>query len=252
MANGDEAVADGMDKVLGTADRRLGYDEINKTRDYIARIKTWVNSTIAALWPLSIARGGTGQTTAASAAAALGVWRNSGAVAAGQTPTLGWNGARLQAEVPGYAAAFELARMADIPSYSGIYEGYLSPNIYNRGTSGSWRSLAVQADGVLAQTASARRFKENIEPLDITDEQIAALQFVEFDWIADGSHDTGVIADDVEQVLPWAVFHDENGLILGVHYDRLGIALLPVVQRLLNRVAALEAEKENGDAAATE
>lgn len=36
MANGDAAAAAGMDLVSGTADRRLGYDEINKTRDYIA------------------------------------------------------------------------------------------------------------------------------------------------------------------------------------------------------------------------
>lgn len=36
MANGDAAAAAGMDVVPGTADRRQGYDEINKTRDYIA------------------------------------------------------------------------------------------------------------------------------------------------------------------------------------------------------------------------
>lgn len=36
MANGDAAAAAGMDIVLETDDRRMGYDEINKTRDYIA------------------------------------------------------------------------------------------------------------------------------------------------------------------------------------------------------------------------
>lgn len=36
MANGDAAVAAGMDVVAGTADVRMGYDEINKSRDYIA------------------------------------------------------------------------------------------------------------------------------------------------------------------------------------------------------------------------
>jgi hypothetical protein len=35
MANGDAAIAAGMDVVLGTDDRRQGYDEDNKTRDYI-------------------------------------------------------------------------------------------------------------------------------------------------------------------------------------------------------------------------
>ena len=36
MANGDAAAAKGMDTVAGTDDRRMGYDEDNKTRDYIA------------------------------------------------------------------------------------------------------------------------------------------------------------------------------------------------------------------------
>lgn len=36
MANGDKAAAVGMDVVPGTADLREGYDEDNKTRDYLA------------------------------------------------------------------------------------------------------------------------------------------------------------------------------------------------------------------------
>lgn len=36
MANGDAAAAAGMEVVPGTADARNGYDEINKSRDYIA------------------------------------------------------------------------------------------------------------------------------------------------------------------------------------------------------------------------
>lgn len=36
MANGDIAAAAGMDVVPPTADIRQGYDEINRTRDYLA------------------------------------------------------------------------------------------------------------------------------------------------------------------------------------------------------------------------
>ncbi|WP_161594084.1 SGNH/GDSL hydrolase family protein [Microbacterium sp. RG1] len=39
MANGDDALAAGMDIVRSTDDRRQGYDEDNKTRDYIARMR---------------------------------------------------------------------------------------------------------------------------------------------------------------------------------------------------------------------
>lgn len=243
MATGDDALADGMDLVPGTAQANTLDTEVNKTRDYIAqRIKTtrqWVTDTIGALWPLSIARGGTGATTAKGAAVAISAWRNSGAVAPGETPLMGFNGTRIQYEIPGYVFPTEIARMADIPTYSGIYEGYLSPAIYSRSLS-NWRSAAIQSDGTLGQTSSARRFKDNIAPLDITDDELARLQLVEFDWKADGSHDVGLIADDVAEVLDWAVFHDENGLVQGIHYERLAFALLPVVQRLAQRVSDLE------------
>jgi len=36
MANGDIAAQAGLDVLTGTESRRLGYDEINKTRDYVA------------------------------------------------------------------------------------------------------------------------------------------------------------------------------------------------------------------------
>lgn len=37
MANGDAAAAKGMTVVAGTDPRKMGYDEINKSRDYIAK-----------------------------------------------------------------------------------------------------------------------------------------------------------------------------------------------------------------------
>lgn len=238
MEIGEDALGDGMDLVPGTAQANTLDTEINKTRDYIvqrvATLKTWVTSTIAALWPLSIARGGTGATTSGGALVNLGTWRNSGAVAAGYAPSLGWDGQGLLYEVPGFKLPTRLANLSDIPTYSGIYEGYLSPSIYGRGLSG-WRSVAIQSDGVLGQTSSARRFKDNIAPLDITDEQLLQLQVVEFDWKADGSHDVGLIADDVAEIVPWGAYHDENGQVQGVHYERMFLALLPAVQRLIRR-----------------
>lgn len=251
MENGDEAVTEGMDKVLGTADRRLGFDEINKTRDYIAQKFKAVRDAVR-----SIAAGGTGASTASGARANLAVPETAVAGLKFTSPGFG----RLSYQAPGVAFPTEIAIAGSYASQASldsvkagldsVRAGVMSPDIYNRGTSGSWRSLAVQADGILAQTASARRFKENIEPLDVTDEQLNELALVAFDWIADGTPDVGVIADDVEHVLPWAVFHDENGIILGVHYDRIALAFLPVMQRLLARVTDLEAVIR--DASATE
>lgn len=63
MANGDTAAAAGMDIVPSTGKVQAGYDEINKTRDYIAERTATVTP---------IAKGGTGATTAADARTALG------------------------------------------------------------------------------------------------------------------------------------------------------------------------------------
>lgn len=242
MAIGDDALSDGMDLVPGTTLANTLDTEDNKTRDYIVQrnrtLRQWVTDTIAALWPLPITKGGTGGTNASAALSKLGAWGNSGAVAPGEVPRLGWNGTRLQYDIPGYAFATELARLADIPSYSGIYEGYLSPAIHGRSLAG-WRSLAIQPDGTIGNTSSARRFKQNVKPLDVPDEELQRLQLVEFDWIANGAHDVGMIADDVAEIVPWAVFHDENGQVQGIHYERLALALLPAVQRLIADVDML-------------
>lgn len=64
MATGDDALAAGMDVVPGTTLANTIDAEINKTRDYIAQ-------RTAAVTPIE--KGGTGQTTAASARTALGI-----------------------------------------------------------------------------------------------------------------------------------------------------------------------------------
>lgn len=238
MAIGDDAIAAGIPIMTGTEQANTLDTEMNLTRDEIARRTRDV---------MPISRGGTGAITAAAARAALGAQ-----AAIGYTPArvngsnmavFNWDGGAGRMLL--YVDATLLGQLALTSDIGSIYEGNLSGNIYNRATSGSWRSLAVQSNGVLAQTASARRFKENIEQLDVTDEQLAQLRLVSFDWIADGTHDVGVIADDVEKVLPWAVFHDDDGVILGVHYDRIALALLPALQRLLTRVADAEADRDN-------
>lgn len=85
MAEGDEAKAAGMAVVPDTgpdtaARVRWGAREINRTRDYVAQVK----SMVMAVWPIT--KGGTGATTKANARINLGIRSGTG------VPTGGDNG----------------------------------------------------------------------------------------------------------------------------------------------------------------
>lgn len=71
MAEGDAAIAAGYPTVPDTGEEnarvRWGAREINRTRDFIAAIKT----SIPAIWP--VANGGTGSGTKSGARANLGM-----------------------------------------------------------------------------------------------------------------------------------------------------------------------------------
>lgn len=52
----------------------------------------------------------------------------------------------------------------------------------------------------------------------------------------------GLIAEDLDALgLDWLVDYGEDGQPEGVRYDRIALALLPVIQRQEQRIAAIEA-----------
>lgn len=58
--------------------------------------------------------------------------------------------------------------------------------------------------------ASDAKEKENIKPLENGLEKILELKPVSFDWKYNGNHDSGLIAQEVQQVIPEAVEVDED------------------------------------------
>tara|TARA_R110000796_G_scaffold129826_7_gene245511 strand:+ start:1307 stop:1936 length:630 start_codon:yes stop_codon:yes gene_type:complete len=95
-------------------------------------------------------------------------------------------------------------------------------------------TLDMSADGkalfnndVVAFSSSDKRFKDNITPINNPIEKIKKIGGYEFDWNEKSSyegHDVGVIAQEIEKVLPEIVTTRNNGY-KAVKYDKI-VALL--------------------------
>ncbi len=88
----------------------------------------------------------------------------------------------------------------------------------------------IKADAYLMN--SDRRLKTDITPVSGL-AAVLALNGVTFRWIASGKTDLGVIAQDVEKVLPQAVVTDPNG-VKSVKYSNL---IAPVIEAIKNLYA---------------
>jgi len=133
-------------------------------------------------------------------------------------------------------------------------------------TSGTGTVMVRTSTGELRPQSSTIKVKENIQPLDVDKNKVFGLRPVNYDLKAGigGGHESGLIAEEVEKVLPELVIYgparkwkgdtglvetDENGkeiLIEGkkepysVHYDRLAVYLLEIVKEQEKRISELE------------
>jgi|TARA_E500000318_G_scaffold117_1_gene166 hypothetical protein len=126
------------------------------------------------------------------------------------------------------------------------------------GTAASGTTGQIRAtDDITAFYSSDESLKENVVNIPNPLEAIKKLNGVTFDWKPewldkqggeDGyfvrKRDVGVIAQDVEKVLPEAVAKRSNG-IKAVKYDRLTCLLIEAVKKLQDKVDTLSAKKGN-------
>lgn len=246
MANGDAALAAGMDVVPGTDDIRLSYDEINKTRDYIA-------DRAGGTQPVS--KGGTGATSAAAARVNL-------AITAANTPSLGVLGtgsSQVQADleylngqttvVAAIASAAQTdadAALAALPGKMGTGGGTFSGPVYLASAApvlSGYSVLYRNVDGRIGTPPSARKYKKNIKKADL-DGDLFVVPLSDYQLKGgDGSRILGYIADDLDDFPQLArfVIHGENGAVESIDH----------IQMLMAMVAQLAAEvKELRDAQA--
>jgi hypothetical protein len=103
------------------------------------------------------------------------------------------------------------------------------------GTTSPANMLEVVTGGTTLADAwtvrSSRRFKTNIQPLEGALEKVEKLQGVAYDRKSDGRHEIGVIAEDVDQVIPEVVSRDPRTKeVQGVDYARLAALLIEAVK----------------------
>jgi hypothetical protein len=231
MANGDAAAAAGLAVVAGTMDLRNGYDEINATRDMVANDKTTgtrrADQITSGVFPTARIPDLSGDKITSIVATA----GNAGALSAG--------GIVLEPYTrPGY-----------FRTSGGVYSdgAVFMPSARANGISGGL-GLYVLADGRVGVSSSSRRFKKEIKTWNPNKQAVLAMEVITFKWRDDfwdgegkSPIEVGLIAEDLHNLgLEWLVFYDDDGLPRGIHYDRIALALIPLIQDHEARLTALE------------
>jgi hypothetical protein len=104
------------------------------------------------------------------------------------------------------------------------------------------------SNDIVAFQTSDRRLKENITPITNALEKVKSLTGVMFDWKEETKsvhgyegHDVGIIAQDVQAVLPEAVRTNDTGY-LSVRYEKMIALLIEANKELATRVEELESK----------
>lgn len=93
---------------------------------------------------------------------------------------------------------------------------------------------------VLSSCSSSLRYKTNVATLQAGLGLIQRLRPVIFDWKNSNQRDLGLIAEEVAEVEPLLVTHNDKGVIEGVKYEQLNVVLINAVKELKTENEALK------------
>ena len=163
-----------------------------------------------------------------------------------------WNGTAI---ADAYLSS-NTAHLSGTQTFSGAKTFSAAVTVSNNTASTSKTTGAVKVTGgiglqgdlfaggdVVAYASSDERLKDNVAEISNALDRVEKLRGVSFDWNDKQSvysgHDIGVIAQDVEEVLPELVENRDNGY-KAVKYDKLTAVLIEAVKELSARVKELE------------
>jgi len=130
-------------------------------------------------------------------------------------------------------------------------DALISGSAQSTGSFGRIETVGDVAAGgdVIAFDSSDERLKDNIEIIKNPIEKVEQLRGVEFQWnglqnsYASGSYDSGIIAQDVQKVLPQIV-KEKNSGYLGVRQERLVGLLIEAIKDQQKQIDDLECQIE--------
>ena len=155
-------------------------------------------------------------------------------------------------ELNGFSFYSGTANRLDIGNYGGAIGKIIDFNVE---TVETYYNLQVgnninAAGDIIAFSSSDARLKDNVREIPNSLDKVKSIRGVHFDWndnqdtYEHGSADVGVIAQEVEAVLPDIVTTRDNGY-KAVKYEKLTAVLIEAVKELSNKVEQLE-NKLNG------
>jgi len=111
----------------------------------------------------------------------------------------------------------------------------------------------VAANDVVAFSSSDKRWKENVKPIDNALDKVSKIGGYEFDWKelteeekktqhSNEGHDIGVIAQEIEEVLPEVVTTRDNGY-KAVKYEKIIPLLVEAIKELQEEIKELKKSK---------
>ena len=104
------------------------------------------------------------------------------------------------------------------------------------------------SNDVVAFSTSDERLKDNITPIEDALNKVSQVQGIEFDWVekegihGNEGHDVGVIAQEIEKVLPEVVTTRDNGY-KAVKYEKIIPLLVEAIKELQAEVQELKNSK---------
>jgi hypothetical protein len=149
-------------------------------------------------------------------------------------------------------SASDLCFMFQNSSASTVLAAYNNGAIYADGLKSGAGTNAVKfstATGQVTYDTSSARYKDNIRDSVYGLNHVMQMRSTQFEYKDDGRSDVGLIAEELQPIVPELVGLDKNGQADSVSYDRMVSVLVKAVQEqqaiitdLKSRIEALEAK----------